>query len=292
VATRRRCGPRGNPAGPALEETAEHATGQKTGDATASPGPGPTTTPAHAGDDAPGSRTRGMVPPRTGRTPGRAPGRATAGAISDTPERPPDQTARRATNRTDGQPEAKTRDPEATARELCLRLLTTAPRTRTQLATALRRRGLPDSVADGVLGRFAETGLIDDAAFACAWVESRHHSRGLSRRLLATELRQRGVGDDDVRHAIGGLDPQQEAVTARRLVDSKLAATRGQPPRARTRRLAGMLARKGYPAALVFRVVREALGEEGIDAGNAGLDESEEAAFEAADTWPDGAGGW
>ena len=237
-----------------------------------------------------------MAPERIGRTPGRAPGpptgRATAGAISDTPERPPDQTARRATNRTDGQPEARTRDPEAAARELCLRLLTTAPRTRTQLATALRRRGLPDSVADGVLGRFAETGLIDDAAFACAWVESRHHSRGLSRRLLATELRQRGVGDDDVRHAIGGLDPQQEAVTARRLVDSKLAATRGQPPRARTRRLAGMLARKGYPAALVFRVVREALGEEGIDAGNAGLDESEEAAFDAADTWPDGAGGW
>ena len=233
-----------------------------------------------------------MVPPRTGRTPGRASGRTVAGATSDTPERATDQTGWRATNRTDGQPEGRTRDPQASARELCLRLLTTAPRTRAQLATALRSRGIPDSAADEVLGRFAETGLIDDAAFASAWVESRHYSRGLSRRLLMAELRQRGVGDDDVRHAIGGLDPQQEAVTARRLVDSKLAATRGQPPRARTRRLAGMLARKGYPAALVFRVVREALAEEGIDAANAGLDEWEEAAFEAADTWPDGGGGW
>ncbi len=140
-----------------------------------------------------------------------------------------------------------------------------------------------------------ETGLIDDAAFASAWVESRHYSRGLSRRSLATELRQRGVGDDDVRHATGELDPQQEAVTARRLVDSKLAATRGQPPRARTRRLAGMLARKGYPAAMAFRVVHAALAAEGaaaegIDAAEAGLDEWAEAAFEAVDAWPDGAG--
>ena len=242
-----------------------------------------------------------MAPRPTSRPRGRAPGRTTAGATSDTPEHATGQTARRATSGTDGQPdgqrEARTRDPEATARELCLRLLTTAPRTRAQLATALRRRGIPESVADGVLGRFAETGLIDDAAFASAWVESRHYSRGLSRRALATELRQRGVGDDDVRHATDELDPQQEAATARRLVDSKLAATRGQPPQARTRRLVGMLARKGYPAAMAFRVVHAALAAEGgalaaegIDAAEAGLDEWAEAAFEAVDAWPDGAG--
>jgi regulatory protein len=181
-------------------------------------------------------------------------------------------------------------DPAATAREVCLRLLTGAPRTRAQLAAALRRRGVPESVAEKVLGRFAETGLIDDAAFANAWVESRHYSRGLSRRALAAELRQRGVGDDDVRDAVSELDPQQEAATARRLVNSKLAATRGQPPRVRTRRLAGMLARKGYPPGLVFRIVREALEAEGIDVAEAGLDESAETAFETADSWPDGAG--
>ena len=151
------------------------------------------------------------------------------------------------------------------------------------LPRALRSRGVPESVAEEVLGRFAEIGLIDDVAFASAWVESRHYSRGLARRALAAELRQRGVGDDEVREAIGELDPQQEAATARRLVDAKLAASRGQSPQVRTRRLAGMLARKGYPAALVFRVVREALEQEGIDAAEAGLDESAEAAFEAAD---------
>jgi regulatory protein len=173
-------------------------------------------------------------------------------------------------------------DDESRAREICLRLLTAAPRTRAQLAGALRRRGIPDSAANAILGRFAEAGLIDDAAFARAWVESRHYSRGLSRRVLAAELRQRGVADGEVRDAIDELDPDKEAATARQLVRKKLAATRGQPPQVRARRLAGMLARKGYPAAMVFRIIREAMEQEGIDAAEAGLDEAE-SGFEDAE---------
>ncbi len=155
--------------------------------------------------------------------------------------------------------------PEAVAIEICLRLLTIAPRTRAQLASALRRRRVPKTTAEQVLGRFTDAGLIDDAVFASAWVESRHHSRGLSRHVLAAELRRRGVGEDDLRDAISMLDPEQEAATARQLVNKRLAATRGQPARARVRHLAGVLARKGYPPALVFRVVREALEQEVTD---------------------------
>lgn len=155
-------------------------------------------------------------------------------------------------------------DPEARARQVCLRLLTLAPRTRSQLADALRKRGIPDKTAAAVLGRFEDVGLIDDAAFARAWVESRHYSRGLAGRALSAELKQRGVPADAIRAAIGEqLGPEAEAGAARRLVTARLAATRGLPPEQRTRRLAGMLARKGYPAGLAFRVIREALEAEG-----------------------------
>ncbi|HEY2549515.1 MAG TPA: RecX family transcriptional regulator, partial [Streptosporangiaceae bacterium] len=58
-------------------------------------------------------------------------------------------------------------------------MLTSAPRTRAELAAALSRRGIPEEAAEEVLGRFTDAGLIDDATFASAWVESRHHSRGL-----------------------------------------------------------------------------------------------------------------
>lgn len=64
------------------------------------------------------------------------------------------------------------------ARAICLRLLTGTPRTRKQLADALRKREIPDDAAEEVLSRFEEVGLINDSAFADAWVESRHHGRG------------------------------------------------------------------------------------------------------------------
>nr|WP_226872913.1 recombination regulator RecX [Microbispora sitophila] len=154
-------------------------------------------------------------------------------------------------------------DPEAVARAICLRLLTMAPKTRAQLADALRKRDVPEEAANAVLERFSEVGLIDDEAFAAAWVSSRHSGRGLARRALAQELRQRGVAEETVKDAVGRLDPDEEAETARRLVDRKLAATRGVEPQARMRRLVGMLARKGYSPGLAFRVVREAIEAEG-----------------------------
>jgi SOS response regulatory protein OraA/RecX len=129
----------------------------------------------------------------------------------------------------------------------------------------MRRRGVPDEAAGSVLERFTDAGLIDDAAFAKAWVESRHHGRGLSRRSLSAELRQRGVDNDDISEAVEVVDSDQEVATAKRLVERKLAANHGLPPEVRTRRVASMLARKGYPAGLAFRLIREALEQEGTD---------------------------
>lgn len=162
-------------------------------------------------------------------------------------------------------PAAERRDPEARARDICLRLLTGSPRTRAQLADALRRKDVPDDVAERVLSRFTDAGLIDDEAFAEAWVESRHAGRGLARRALAVELRRRGVADETVNDAVEALDPAREEETARALVARRLPATRGADPTKRMRRLVGMLARKGYPPGLAYRVVKEALADEGAD---------------------------
>ena len=162
-------------------------------------------------------------------------------------------------------------DPEAVARLICLRQLTAAPRTRAQLAETLRRRGVPEEAAEAVLGRFTEVGLIDDAMFASAWVESRHHGRGLGRRALAAELNQRGVDRDDIQAAVAKLSPETELATARALVERKLASTASLPAEVRLRRLVGVLARKGYPAGLAYRVVREALDQDRQDQANASL---------------------
>jgi regulatory protein len=170
---------------------------------------------------------------------------------------------------TDGGPDA---DPETIARQICLRMLTTAPRTQAQLASALQRRGVPDEAAEAVLARFAEVKLIDDAMFARAWVDSRHHGRGLASRALGAELRQRGVAQVDIKAALSELSPDTELATARALIARRLPATAGMPAPARMRRLAGVLARKGYSSGLAFRVVREALEEEATDGHVPGFD--------------------
>ncbi|MEV2215673.1 recombination regulator RecX [Streptomyces sp. NPDC050997] len=154
-------------------------------------------------------------------------------------------------------------DPVERARAICLRLLTGTPRTRKQLADALRKREIPDDAAEEVLSRFEEVGLINDSAFADAWVESRHHGRGLARRALAQELRTKGVDSTLIDAAMAQLDSEQEEETARELVARKLRSTRGLDRDKRLRRLAGMLARKGYPEGMALRVVRRALEEEG-----------------------------
>jgi regulatory protein len=166
------------------------------------------------------------------------------------------------TSKSGGAPE---QDPAEKARAVCLRLLTGTPRTRQQLAEALRKREIPEGVAEEVLSRFEEVGLIDDAAFADAWVESRHHSRGLARRALARELRTKGVDTQVIDEAVGQLDADREAETAQALVEGKLRSTRGLDREKRIRRLAGMLARRGYGEGLALRIVRRALEEEGDD---------------------------
>lgn len=153
-------------------------------------------------------------------------------------------------------------DPESAARIICLRQLTGAPRTRAQLAETLRRRSVPDEVAGRVLDRLSDVGLVDDAAFADSWVRSRSAGRGLARRALAHELRGRGVADELIADAVAGLDPDQELSNARDLVARRLPAMAGLPPEVRMRRLAGVLARKGYPSGVALPVVREALALE------------------------------
>ena len=163
-------------------------------------------------------------------------------------------------------PPAPPADPVDVARQICLHQLEFAPRTRAELAAVLRKKGIEDDVADEVLGRFTEVGMIDDALFARMWVTSRHRGKGLAGRALTQELRRKGVADDQVAEAVATLEPEQELATARALVERRLRTTTGLPTEARVRRLAGMLARKGYPAGLAFRVVKEALAAEGEEA--------------------------
>jgi regulatory protein len=163
-------------------------------------------------------------------------------------------------------------DPEAVARSVCLQLLTQRARSRSELTKALAKRGLPDDAASRVLDRFVEVGLIDDSALALSMAGAAHAERGLARRAVAVRLRNRGLGEDDVIEALATIDPQSEREQAQRLARKKLRSLGSLDPAVQTRRLAGLLARKGYPPSLVYDVVRQVMAEVGSEVESADPD--------------------
>lgn len=150
-------------------------------------------------------------------------------------------------------------DPESVARKILLDALTGQARSRKELADKLARRNVPDDVATRLLDRFEEVGLVDDAAFARAWIQSRAAGKGLARRALSQELRRKGIADEIVRDALDELDPEDERETARALVRKRLRSMKGLDETVATRRLVGMLARKGHSPGVAYAVVREEL---------------------------------
>lgn len=153
-------------------------------------------------------------------------------------------------------------DPVEVGRLIVLRQLARGPRTRAQLAEACRRRGVPDDATENVLDRFTELGLVDDEAFAEAWVASRHSGRGLPRRALRHELRRRGVDTDTVEQALEQVDADDERAAAERLVRARLPSLGRHDRVTRARRLHGLLVRRGYSPGLAASVVQAALAEE------------------------------
>ncbi|TAM90076.1 MAG: regulatory protein RecX, partial [Jatrophihabitans sp.] len=165
--------------------------------------------------------------------------------------------------------EPDTSDPHAVARLICLRLLERRARSRAELAAQLRRRGVPDDAARTVLDRFTEVGLIDDAALAGMLAGAHHRERGLARRAVTLKLRQRGLDEQLVAEAVGAIDADSERHAARRLVAKRLPALAALAPEVRARRLVALLARRGYPGALAWEVVRDAV------TGPAGLEDAD-----------------
>lgn len=150
----------------------------------------------------------------------------------------------------------------AVAKQVVYGRLAAQARSRSDLEQALISKGVPAEIVTDVLDRCEASGLVDDVEFARTWVQQRQAAKGLSSRALAQELRGRGIDDQVARDALAELDPDVEVQAAHELVRRKMRSMSRLDDDTRTRRLVGMLARKGYSPGLAFQVVREELGAE------------------------------
>lgn len=155
---------------------------------------------------------------------------------------------------------ASARDDESAQRlatDTIYRLLAVRARSRSELMHALRRKEIDEEIAESVLRKFVDAGLVDDTAFAEHWVDARQRYQKLGRTALGFELRRKGIDEQTVAETLSNLDDDSEAERARELVRGKLSRMTAIDVTAKRRRLLSMLARKGYSESLAIRIVRE-----------------------------------
>lgn len=178
-------------------------------------------------------------------------------AASETSELTPERT-----------PELTTEQAERLCRETALRLLSTRARSRHEIEENLRGKELPAEAITHVMDRFEEVGLIDDEAFAQAWVESRNRSKGYASARLAQELRRKGIAEEHIAAALAQLDgdelrTQAENLALKRLGHNDLPPDRYGPDRKERekvmRRIVSHLQRKGYAPGVCMAATRSAM---------------------------------
>ncbi len=104
-----------------------------------------------------------------------------------------------------------------------------------------------------------EVGLVDDEAYAQMLVRVRHTDKGLARRALSHELRRQGIDPELADVALLQVGDRDERVRAEQLVEKRLRTLHGLSPEVQSRRLAGLLARKGYSSEIAYPVIRDAV---------------------------------
>jgi regulatory protein len=145
------------------------------------------------------------------------------------------------------------------AKQVLLRRLSHAPRTRKELAKDLKDKDISDEVANVALDRFEEVGLINDQALASNYVSSQHERKGLGKNALRQQLRSKGISDDVALEAISQISDDQEFQAAFALACKKIRSLQKDDAKAQLRKIVGVLARKGYSSNLAFRVAKEVI---------------------------------
>ena len=157
--------------------------------------------------------------------------------------------------------EEKNKEIEAAdaAKQVLLRRLSHAPRTRKELAKDLKDKDISDEVANVALDRFEEVGLINDQALASNYVSSQHERKGLGKNAIRQQLRAKGVSDDVALEAISQISDDQEFQAAFALACKKIRSLQRDDAKTQLRKIVGVLARKGYSSNLAFRVAKEVI---------------------------------
>ena len=164
---------------------------------------------------------------------------------------------------------AEEADPYTRAKTIVYNQLAYSAKTRGQLRKKLQSEGFEAEFIEPLLDKFEAAKLIDDAEYAETFVRQKSRTKKLSRAALRRELAERGVRGEEAENALAQRTDEQEREDAAELVRKKLRPGMDLSDRAEkdrvTRRLLGMLARRGYSSSVSMSVIREELAAYGAE---------------------------
>lgn len=146
---------------------------------------------------------------------------------------------------------------EQRAKNVLLHQLSRSMKTRFQLSEILKKREIPDEIAEAVLDRFTEAQLIDDSVFAAAYVRSRLEN-GRSASAIRSELRRKGVSQRLIDENLAEIDAEIEQKIANKLAVNRYQRMSKLEDEVRKRRLLGFLQRRGFSQAIAYRAISNA----------------------------------
>jgi regulatory protein len=146
------------------------------------------------------------------------------------------------------------KDEEQRAYRRTLRWLSRRPHAEQEIREKLARSGVPEAVQDRTLERLKATEMVDDGAFARAWVENRAAFRPRSAHALSRELALKGVSKELIGLALQDYDA---AAAARKAAHAGWRRYRHLPAEIARRRLSGYLERRGFSYAEIKDAIQE-----------------------------------
>ena len=149
---------------------------------------------------------------------------------------------------------------EQRAKNVLLHQLSRSMKTRFQLQEILKKREIPDEIAQLALDRFTEAQLIDDAVFAAAYVRTRLEN-GRSVSAIRGELRRKGVAQELIEAELVGVDSDREQEIANKLAANRYSRMLNLEAEVRNRRLLGFLQRRGFSQSIAYRAISNAASQ-------------------------------
>jgi len=128
-----------------------------------------------------------------------------------------------------------------------------------ELRAAFAKRAIPIEIGDEIIVALTRSNLLDDGDFARAWRDSRMRSRGLAPRVIARELREKGIDPDLILEVISEVSSESEESALQELLAKKVRSLRPGDRKKQERALLGFLMRKGHRGDRAGLAVRAAL---------------------------------